>query len=359
MALQTARMLTTLLLVGACSNDDAPGDGGSTTDVSTTMGATVTLSTSTTQDSATEPTSDSTGTDGSHGTEDATVAADSTGGPPCPETHACVAVPEGWNGPAVLRIGTIDEPAAACPDGYPVRDDVGGSDLIAPPASCECSCGQAVGAACSVAATLRYYGDDDTCSGTPLSTEIFTACNPLPTVFAAGSHWVLDPVLVEGGACEAQASSIVEPAMFTTTASTCAGAALLEFGCSDEEVCAPRAGDEALCIWQDGDEGCPSGFEEASSFHRTIEDTRMCTGCSCGDPVGLCDDAFAYLFQNVCNPPVAAAIIADGECHASSQFNTASGAAFLSGTPSAFCAATDASASGEAVGGTPVTVCCN
>ncbi len=352
-------MVALALLFAACSNDDSPGSGGSSTDPSTTLSSTTLGTTSLT---TTASTTDETGTSGDPSSDSTAMVDSSTGEPVCPDTHVCVPMPDGWNGPVLVRLGTEREPAEPCPESYPTTDGLGGTDLVAPPATCGCSCGEATEVTCALSATLRYYGDDASCGSTPLTTEIFTtACNILPATFPPGANWVLDPVLTEGGSCLPESTMEVEDAAFATTALACSGAELLDYGCDsdDNQVCAPRVDDEALCVWQDGDASCPEGYERrASTYHRAIEDARGCAECGCGEPQGLCDDAFAYLFSGFCNGQLAGLVTADAECHASSGVQSTQSAAFDTGTPSAFCAASEPTPSGEAVGAMPVTVCC-
>lgn len=352
-------LVACVVLAIACGGDDAPGTGSTTTDPTTTVGTSLTTSATS---SATQTTSDESSSSGDASSESSGVVDSSTGEPACPDTHECVALPEGWHGPSLLRLDTADAPADPCPSEYPNTDDLGGADLLADPATCGCTCGDASGTACAPSTTLRYYGTDATCSSAPLSAEIFTtACNLLPAIFPTNAHWVLDPVLVEGGACEPLATVDVVPPAFATTATVCSGAELLDVGCDadNSEVCAPRIGDEQLCIWQDGEQRCPAGFERrAMTFHRTVDDARTCTECSCGDPVGLCDDAFAYLFTNVCNPPISGLVTADGECHGTSGVYSTQSAALSVGEPTAFCSAGVVGPIGEATPAMPVTVCC-
>jgi len=267
----------------------------------------------------------------------------------------------GWAGPVVLRESADTKGAVECPAEYPDATAAGGDDLAAPAAQCGCDCGDATGVECELSTTLRNWGSDSTCSiGTPVTSHTLfaTVCNPLGTIISDDSYFQVDPVAIDGGSCLAEPSMQLAPAAFATAATTCGGAALLE-GCGDAEVCAPRAIGDTLCVWQDGDGDCPEGFDgERRLYHRSIDDTRGCNECTCGDPVGLCDAANVTLFTNLCNPPVSGFIPATAECFAGSSFSTTSSGILGVGQPNAFCVANDPVATGSATPIEPVTVCC-
>ncbi len=337
-------------VLAACNGEDAPGSGTTGTDPSTTGMTTA----STLVDGST-----TTGTGGDTGTSTG-IADSSTGTPACPDTHACVhRAPEGWNGPALHFADASAEMAAACPSAYPEVDVMGGADLVAPPASCTCSCADATDVTCEVQATLRFHGADNTCSSpNPASFQFFTTlCNTLPQLFQANSWWVVDPIKVTGGSCTPGATVDVAPAVFTTTGTLCGGSELLDASCDTNRVCAPSMDGAEVCIWQPGDSECPATYDVRYLYHTEIVDDRSCAECSCDDPVGLCDDASMLMFQNVCNPPISGVLQADGECHGT-VLSTQS-VAFDPGTPSAFCEPSLPTATGAAAGGTPFTVCCD
>jgi len=346
-----------LLAIGACGDDAEVGESTATDGMtfSTTLSTTMSTVTMTSVD---PDTSTSVDPDTSTGGDDTT-----TGGPSCPEeSHACVAVPDGWTGPVLLREPEDPEARAQCPKAYPDATPAGGADLEAEAAECGCSCGDAAGATCALATTLNYWGTDPTCSeGTPVeSLNVFTTiCNALGLNIPSDSYFQVEPVLVEGGACAPEAALNVPPATFGRNGLTCGGAELLE-GCDDDaEVCVPRPDGESLCVWQAGDEDCPEGFEgRRELYHQALDDQRACNECTCGDPVGLCDNAVITMFANVCNPPVSGSIIASGECYPGSAIQPTQSAIFDVGDPSAFCVAGAAVATGDATPTEPLTVCC-
>jgi hypothetical protein len=349
-----------LAIATACG--DSSGDGGVDGDDGT--GA------PTTDSSVTDPTTgpssadDSTGTTGGEdtgtGTEgtDGPIDGSTTDAEPCPDSHVCLAaVPEGWNGPVVRLERPALAPEPSCPTAYPTVELDAGADVVADPATCTCSCGDATGVECQVSTFLHFYGDADTCSDVvPANFEVFvTVCNILPTEFDNFTYWTLDPVLVTGGTCEPMLEQQVDPPSFANALTACGGAELLS-GCDADRICAPRLGDE-LCIWHDGDERCPDGYDDRHVYYGGIDDQRACDECECGEPSGLCNDAYGVLYEAICNVPVSGVILADGECHPTGSAGTRS-AALVLGEPTAFCEPSTSTPQGEAVGAMPTTLCC-
>lgn len=337
-----------------CGDDASPGDGTATesTSASSTISTTLGTSVTTTLDPTGSTTDDPTASSGDETT---------TGAPICPATHACVGVPTGWTGPALLRESDDPRRGGECPVEYPDLEPLGGAGLTAAPAECGCTCGSATGTSCALETRLNFWGDDPTCSdGTPASSyDVFTTiCNDFQATLPGGSYFQVEPVIVEGGSCNPQPVVALPPAAFAATASTCGGATLLE-GCVDDEVCAPRADDDALCVWQAGDSDCPEGFDgRRGLYYGTIDDTRGCDDCTCSDPIGLCDGAAVTLFANVCNPPISGLLAANGECNPGSLVSGTQSAIFAVGEPTAFCVADDVVPVGVATPSDPVTVCC-
>lgn len=352
--------------VGACciaigcggdSGDGVDADADTTSPTSATSptmtGATM---------SATDPTGDDDTADGSTGTDGSETSPDpdttTTAGDACPDTHVCVAAaPAGWNGPVVRLERPTIAPELACPEAYPDTMATAGSDVIAGDVGCTCTCGAASEVQCEVSTQLHYYGASDTCSDVvPANFLIFaTMCNDLPDQFPGFTHWTLDPVLVTGGSCEPALEQTMDTPTFANSMTVCGGAEVVP-GCDADEVCTPRAR-EGLCIWQPGDSRCPEEYDDRWVYYGTIDDQRLCEACSCDEPVGVCDDAFAYLYDNYCNVPIAGGIAADGECHPTGA-PLSDTAALVVGEPTAFCEPSTSAPMGEAVGSMPTTVCC-
>lgn len=343
------------MLVLACgdssSSDDAADFSG--TDVSTSLTTSATTTVSTTVGDST----DTTAADGASTSDDPDDSG-TTFVETCPDTHVCLAAPpEGWHGPVVRLQRPTLAPVPECPEAYPLEVVEAGVDVIADPATCSCTCGAADDVECESSTHLQNYGTDDACvDATPLSFEVFaTACNIFPAIYPGFTRWTLDPVLVQGGACEPGVVIETTEPVFATALTACGGAETIE-GCQPDHVCTPHSGDE-LCIWQEGDARCPAAYENRFVYYGTVDDTRDCEACTCSEPVGLCEGVSAILYSGICNVPVSGVIAGDGECHETSADQTRSAAVQL-GTPSAFCMPSPSAPLGEVTGATPTTVCC-
>ncbi len=364
------------LWLAACGEGDASPGTGTSNDSTSGSGPTTFSTFSTTAPmltTASDPTMDSTtdvdttnGSDSSDSSgSDSSSTSTGPGGMFCPDSHTCVSeAPEDWNGPVtLLRNPRSDDPdpePASCERNYPRVDAQGFADLQAEPAECGCECGSANASACETSTTLRYWADDATCDADiPQTITVFAAsCTPLPD-FPGSANYTAEPLQAVGGACQAASDEVVVPAVWNTEVTACGGAELLE-GCAEGRVCTPvpEAQDAALCIWREGEHECPDDFEVDRTLYQDIDDTRGCETCSCGAPMGICDDARVFLWNgSTCLVPAAGSISADAECHQGGS-TEARAASLSAGQPTAFCSPSEPLPSGEAVGSEATTVCC-
>jgi predicted small lipoprotein YifL len=354
-----------VLLTGlAACGDDGPTNrppDDETTSASTTP-FTTSPSTSLSSSATTDDGTDSDASESDSGDGDTTST---TGDDPefCPtRSHRCIAdVPEGWEGPGTFVAADAAAQRPACNAPYPEASVFGLTDLDAPPATCACECGDPNGALCESSTTLRYWGSAAECSeGASTQVSVFAGvCINLPSPFPGDSYWQIDVLEASGGACARDEEEIVADAVWQTQVLTCWGGEL-RGGCATGRVCAPRpeAEDAPLCVWRLGEHDCPEGYDAQTMLYTDFNDTRGCEPCTCGDPVGVCDEARVLLTENFnCNVPFANNFDADGECHAGSGI--AVRAALLNtGAPNAFCTPSDPAPVGEAIGADPITVCC-
>src|SRR5262249_689709 len=121
---------------------------------------------------------------------------------PCTGTNACVPVaPSGWTGPYELYDGP--GPAPACGAAYVATPFYTGNDqLVAPPATCTCSCGAPTGVTCSSVTLTAYRGlacSNPVCASATLSpftcTPVDTASCGYPYEFSATAS------TAQGGSC--------------------------------------------------------------------------------------------------------------------------------------------------------------
>jgi hypothetical protein len=165
---------------------------------------------------------------------------------------------------------------------------------------------------------------------TPYVTGGNNFCGPNATTCMSGSFAPCNvsvqmaPTTVMGGACTAS-TMVSRPApMWSGLARGCGGS-MMGVGCAGGAVCLPVA--EAgfhpgLCIFKSGVNACPNGpFQDLHVLYTGVTDTRDCTPCTCGAPLGAaCTAQITVYASNVgcTGNPVATLSIdsANGNCTA-------------------------------------------
>jgi hypothetical protein len=399
MTLEKLPACLAFLLLSACRTIDAPAQGGDSGDtsaeddssgaavdgsgsgdpgVSTTAAATMSTAGSTTSDdgdsaeatSGTDP--DETGTDPSDTGEGSTGAdadSSSTGAvEPTPCASTCVALPGGeWQGPVRLEIGATGDASPGCSDVWGAAVDELFSDLVAPPAVCDCSCGDAQDVMCSETLTLnRKANNGASCAVAAIldSYELSPGCNPINET-DQNTRWDLVVPGPEGGSCDPIAEAMIEPAAFTTRYTLCGESAPAPGVCNGDQTCVADT-DAPLCVYADGDVACPGdGFGvKHVVYGPDVADTRSCTACTCGEPEGTCvtSGVDLYDFDNACVPelfdvpldmPAAGCVVSPFAVFDASYPNSAIPA------PQTSCAAGESDAQGDVAAQGPITMCCN
>ncbi len=266
--------------------------------------------------------------------------------------YRCVpAPPPAWNGPAAFGL------RGTCGFTWPALVPSGGSEIVAAPATCGCSCGAPAGEVCSSAYVL--LASDGGC-GAPVYAGInaVNACANIPDVTA--SSMIAYAIQAVGGTC-APLPSIDKPApTFAAEGTLCQGADL-GAGCGTE-LCAPPPGaGQSICVFQPGDLPCPgAAYTERTVVYRATTDTRGCSPCSCGPPAGSTCAGSTYIYSDsgcgapygpipdnaVCYPfggaaPIGAVLVAPAAAPAGGA-----------------CGASPVAPVGEVVPSDPLTVCC-
>ncbi|WP_437734709.1 hypothetical protein [Sorangium sp. So ce1335] len=268
---------------------------------------------------------------------------------------ACVAVPEGWEGPGILYAGP-DAADVDCPAGFPMRVDVGGRGPLDEPATCSpCECG-APTVACEAPRATVYRGE--ACDGSSATLSV-----PVDGCFVVegidpGSYRAQAPD-VDTARCEASGGeATLPPPRFATEGLVCAPRADTG-GCAAGEACAPRDIDApfepGVCIWREGERRCPDGFDERHEFASSVDDDRGCTRCTCdADGVG-CAATLTFFQRDGCERPIATASF-DGAC---AEDIPAAASLSLEVTPTGDCQPRGGAPTGEIEeGDDKITVCC-
>ncbi len=375
-------LLTVSSIAGGCTapNPFLEDDGGATEessstgspDPSTTAGPTGDPTTApsttgtdpTTQGPSTDP--DTTVGETDDGSGDPTT--DDTSGPAaCGGDALCVAdPPAGWSGPVVWA----DVPVAddgACPDNFPEPAFEAFDDLQAPPAACDCSCGDPISVGCA-APVLEYHAGDSNCVSVNTDYEVsaFGTCNTSPNQ-SSGQYWEVQDPGVTGGSCAPTAEVTVPQAVWTSRSLVCGGASLVEGTCGGGETCLPTPpeGFEArVCVWQAGDLECPGGFDDGRFVrHAAIDDSRDCAACTCGNPTGECNGSVALWAESDCDYQfgVSGNIDIGGGCErglTATQYSVTAAEVSNLSVSNVSCEASVGTAVGEAEPEDPFTLCC-
>jgi hypothetical protein len=218
----------------------------------------------------------------------------------CGGSFACVlAAPQGWSGPVELYAGSRTAPP--CTADFTLLYD-GNDQPSASPANCTCSCTPPT-TPCTPPALGFYPGgvcagstccSGATCDEIPLQAGVCTTVNAPPTCGGtAGFAFMNAPgPTASVGSCTPQAGKQIPQLAWGGYAQACsATTAVVQADCQSGSVCAPIPAapyGQAMCISQAGDVACPAqGYTSKQLFYGSVDDTRSCTGCTCGALTGV------------------------------------------------------------------------
>jgi len=372
---RSTSVLTLLSILGACAyNPDSvsgetgadeattagtTGPGGSGTGVTATTGETVDTGPTTGPGSA-----DATGpgpSDSSGPSEEG-----STGAVAC--AGSCVAPAMGdWTGPFRLEISDLDDPVPDCGDGW---DLALGTEffagIVAPPATCECSCGDAEGVSCTGATRILRRYPNPGCMGpaTSMLALLPANCASWPAPGISNNYWQTDGdvPMPEGGSCLPAVSSSVEDAVFSTRYTLCGEGEPPEGACGEGGQCV-NATQRPLCVMAEGDLECPGdGFEFKLVVSTGLTDTRGCSDCSCDDPEGTCSAAGSLLLNTgTCNVPAVGDFgVGGNSCPgAPGPIRSARYPESAAPEPTTSCTPSQPSPTGDVTGTGTTTLCCS
>jgi hypothetical protein len=296
---------------------------------------------------------------------DSPVDAFSEPPPTCSGAFACVPdVPTGWQGPMEVYAGAAAPPA--CKVGF--AQSVGANDVLqAPAATCDCSCGPST-TTCNPP-TMAFY-DSMTCGAVASCTSTSLSPNVCQTLDER-SHCVgaltLDVSLLAGtsvvGSCTPAPMRNVPAYSWGIQARGCVSTvAPAQVDCGSGKICAPTPEPgfaQTLCIGHPGDVACPGGgYGVKHVYYTSVDDTRTCTGCTCGAPTGGSCSFFSvtgYASSNQSCTGKAVTYPPGTKCAGVQQ----PGDFRLTLAPTnGSCAASTSSPMGMATPTGPVTVCC-
>ncbi len=207
------------------------------------------------------------GVAGASGAAGAGGSGGSSGGA-CGSGSVCVPTfPFGWVGPIAVSRGG----ASGCPTGYataqgdifanlqPGAVTCGCDTCEVDPQSFECHLQMSDGNLFIPPSWEGLDGAEEECASPPRDDELLT--------------------LVPVATCSARTVETRTVSTWGSVEKTCGGAA--STGSCAGGSCYPGAGSFEVCIAQDGDHLCPSGFGARAVYYTSFSDTRVCSACSC------------------------------------------------------------------------------
>jgi len=264
----------------------------------------------------------------------------------------------GWDGPAVLYVGTIEPPGC---DGPWQQGPRGGININADNTPCECDCG-AVTASCGTSSSLSWYADTSCNGGATTVTPNTTACTTLQAG-AAVTGAVGDTVAALAANCQASVLNAPTPADWLPHASLCIGTLEPDDSCGTDwcEADPPMLFDDGLCIYKLGDAPCPDGaYRQRRLIHQTIDDDRSCGACTCTPPQDVVCTTSSSLYTASDCTGATAMVNHDQTCQGVSlPDDVLSYQLTVAGVTAAPCVPAGGAIVGDAVMADPVTVCCS
>ena len=223
------------------------------------------------------------------------------GDPEC--SGRCVPIgPLDWFGPGLLWIGHNESEAPECPPSSPVASEFVFNDLNAPNVCGACKC-DAPSGSCALPTTMTAASAP--CDGgapgvahTPFNapeawdgsctTESAIPANQKCNGVNCVQSLTIAPLTLTEAPCGVSVEPVAAkmPHLWGAVARTCHGSTL--GACtSPAEGCSPPASPGfEQCLTHDGDRECPAIYPIKHLFYYGLEDTRDCTPCACGAPVG-------------------------------------------------------------------------
>lgn len=274
-------------------------------------------------------------------------------------------VPANWGGPYTIYEGTGGPPPPtppSCPGAYPNAVYDGTATPNAPAANCSCTCGAPTNATC-LPPVANYFTDNGCTMPCGQNNQpITTTCTNLDP--CSGGLLTFSGPIPSGGTCAPDAGSTVPAAGWTADVRLCgAAAALSNAGCDAGQICAPTAAfpleAATYCIAQSGSVPCPPGYTAARTYYQSSTDTRACTPCSCGAPMGVTCAASTITVDTAAS----CSLVGIGVVYGAPQacINTRGASAVVDSLPSpdgGICAPVGGTPTGSFTPTTPTTICC-
>jgi hypothetical protein len=278
--------------------------------------------------------------------------------PTCQPAAACVPDPAQWAGPHAAAIFLTGQ-TQPCPGGWstPQVTYAAGS-IVAPPAMCGCACGAVTGA-CNAHATLTTYPTGCTAVAGASLPMTDGQCQPLGGFGALVAAKGTPPQPSSTGSCSPAPSKTVPPYTTSNVAVFCAAkSSLLQGGCADGMVCAPRPdAPYKICVAVQGTATCPAGYANKLNVYESFNDTRSCSDCNCGAPANVaCSGQIGFFSDPSCGGAPFATLPVNNMCVGLTNGTIPGAGRYTSATIGA-CTPGPVSPTGN-VTINPITMCC-
>lgn len=293
------------------------------------------------------------GSGGATGGTGGASGASGTGG----EASGCVAagkqcvpaVAPGWVGPVVRNASSGAPPA--CPGSYAIEVPTGlRAGLVPGLASCGCSCDPPNNQVCTgnISYTLG------SCTSPLHIADLVSGAPCTPVSVPAPANLVRAGAKFSADNCAAVTAATIPTPTWGEQVRSC-GAALGGETCPGGDVCVPAVPAAwTSCIYKVGaGHICPAGYTDQNVYYDAFQDTRVCSGCSCGPPTGTCGGTVRVATGAPCNSETQIAL---GACAPAAGVTHARYTA--TGPNNGACVPGSASLNGSAVPQNPVTFCC-
>jgi hypothetical protein len=302
-----------------------------------------------------DPTDTESDTENDPSSSDDSSETEDSGTPGCAAGTMCLAVPEGWNGPIAAHDADGAVAAPWCAEDYSVASLLAYSGLAASAAVCGCECDAPVDVECP-SPTLTEYDDQTNCTiQAPDATfDLADGCNELGFFDDVLMRLNIPDPDLGAVSCTPNATESVSAVVWDRQVAGC-GLGESPAAC-DAGSCIPTPDEGALCVWLDGDQACPAGdFSERQLIHRDVDDSRVCSACTCGDAEGSCPGTMT-LYAGVACSAGSPGDGGDGDCVGVDT--PARSVRYLPEPADISCAPSNSSPIGSATPTDAVTLCC-
>jgi hypothetical protein len=284
---------------------------------------------------------------------------------------------------SLLWIGPVEQEPPTCPVLAPVAVDEGFADLTATQPVCQvCACEPPKGS-CDL--PLAMTASNQPCGKAPDMLTVFnppaewdgscSTANAIPANLSCSGvpcvkSLTIAPLTLHQWGCGVSnpPPADIAPPTWGKAARACVGSAQYRGGCDLSQVCAPVPSEESagfkLCFAREGEQECPGAWSEKHVFYKGIDDSRACSECSCGAPVGSkCSAQVSAYDSPGCIPSGTYATVPMTNTQ-SGCVDTTPGMGLLSksATPPVYapgvCQPLGGEPSGEAFPANPTTFCC-